>query len=82
MQAIITRYHGPTDRKPSRIGAHCNGGRLHVPYDHALTPEGNHLLAAKTLCRSLNWGGELIGGATPAGDGYAFVFNSELSVRG
>ena len=55
MQAIETRYCGPTDTKGARIRASCEGGSLYVSYDHALDPEENHYAAVTALCDKLGW---------------------------
>lgn len=73
-QAIVTRYHGPTNTRGSRISAQYAGGRIYVAYDHALSPEGNHAAAAATLAASLGWAGRMIGGGSPDGRGNVFVF--------
>lgn len=63
MQSIITRYRGPTARKPSRISAWASGGgteaatRISVGYDYELTADQNHRAAACELARRLGWRG-------------------------
>lgn len=49
MQAIITKYHGPTDTKGSRYSAECDRGRIMIGADDALSPEGNHEAARNAL---------------------------------
>ena len=73
-QSIVTRYHGPTNTRGSRISAKCAGGRVSVPYDHERNPEGNHAYAAATLAAKLGWTGRMVGGGTPDGTGNVFVF--------
>lgn len=55
MQAIRTRYHGPTDTRGSRITASCEAGKLTVPYDYALDIGENHRAAALALAEKLGW---------------------------
>ena len=55
MQAIRTRYHGPTNTRGSSFSAQCEGGRVVVPYDYALNTDENHLKAARALCAKLGW---------------------------
>jgi len=55
MQAIHTKYFGPTDFKGSRIKAACQTKSITVPYDHALDSEEMHRSAAVKLCRKLGW---------------------------
>ena len=54
-QAIRTRYHCATNFKGSRISAQCEAGRIYVPYNHALSIEGNHKAACDALCAKLAW---------------------------
>lgn len=74
MQAILTKFHGPTDHKPARVSAYCEAGKLTCKWDHARTAEQNHWNAAVYLRAQLNWEGDLACGALPNGTGYAFVF--------
>jgi hypothetical protein len=71
MQAIETKWHGPTDSNGSRITARCDAKRITVPYDHALDVAANHAAAARVLATRLGWSGRWVGGSTR--DGYAFV---------
>ena len=56
MQAIITKYHGPTNTKGSRVSARCDAGRVTIPWDDALSSDENHAAAARDLMRHLRWG--------------------------
>lgn len=58
MQAIQTKYHGPTNYNGSRISATCDAGRVVVPYNHALSIDDNHRAAADTLIRKIGWNSE------------------------
>ncbi len=73
MQAIRTRYLGPTDTRGSRLKAACQGGTLTLPYPYELEGEQAHRVAAEALRDRLGWSGELVGGHMDTGD-YAFVF--------
>lgn len=55
MQAIITKYHGPSNVTGSRISAQAAAGKIFVSYDHALDLEGNHQAAARELVQKLGW---------------------------
>lgn len=56
MKAIITKYHGPTNTRGSRIRASdLDGNRVTVSFDHALNGDGNHDAAAVALCRKMGW---------------------------
>ena len=56
MQAIQTKFHGPTNTKGSRIIATAWAGRITLPYRHALNAVENHREAALTLASSKQWG--------------------------
>jgi hypothetical protein len=78
MQAIRTRYHGPTNSRCSRISAKCEAGSISVSYDHALNIDGNHKAACDALRKKLGWMTEyykpMIGGVFD-GD-YYWVFTA------
>jgi hypothetical protein len=82
MQAIQTKYMGPTNTKGSRIKATCAAGSVTIDYPHELTGMDCHAAAAKALVYKMGWNdpqyGGLLGGQLQNGD-YAFVFNNELS---
>ena len=85
MQAIITKYYGPTDTRGSRIGAKCNAGTISIPYPHELSGEACHLAAAQALADKLGWTsdayGKLAGGTLPSGE-CCFVFvKSDAALR-
>ena len=75
MQAIRTKYCGPTDTRGSRIVATAEGGpkphRVSVPYDHE--SDDPHREAALALCRKMGWTGMLGEGGLPDGS-VAWVF--------
>lgn len=82
MQAIQTRFLGPTNVKGSRIKAWCDAGVIQIPYPHELSGQACHRKAAEALIVKLGWTspyyGPLLGGHLPNGD-HAFVFNVPLS---
>lgn len=49
MQAIETKFIGPTNFKGSRVTAKCQRGSTIIDWDHSLSTEGNHEAAAKAL---------------------------------
>lgn len=55
MQAIRTRYFGPTNFRGSRIQAKCEAKSIFVSYDHALNLSQNHKVACETLVRKVKW---------------------------
>lgn len=80
MQAIITRYHGPTNFKGSRYSARCSRGRITVSAQCELNSEQNHKAAAAALVarfvkedaerygtRENPWARPLISGELPDG---------------
>ncbi len=70
MQAITTRYHGPTDTKGSRYSAtSCGGARIYSSCDNALNSDENHARACGLLMRKLGWDGEMVGGGLRDGSG-------------
>jgi hypothetical protein len=83
MQAITTKYHGPSNVRGSRIIARAQAGSIVHGYDHALNPEQNHAAAARKLVEKLGWTraagySNLIGGALHTGE-YAWVFTDSNS---
>lgn len=64
LQAITTKFLGPTDTKGPRIKAMCQAGSLTYSWNYELGVEGNHRKAAFDLQASLGWseGNSLMGG--------------------
>ena len=78
MQAIVTKYLGPTNFRGSRVKATCAAGSLTLSWDDALDVDGNHDAAALALATKLGWRGDrygkMAGGGLPKGDGSVYVF--------
>lgn len=72
MQAIQTKYFGPTNHRGARIKAICAAASVTVPYDHALSVVENHIAAADVLLRRLDWSGRWVAGGLSDGS-YAHV---------
>lgn len=72
MKAIITKYHGATNFRGSRISAFDGDNRVVIPYPHELNSEEAHRAAAQALCDKLKWTGKFISGGLK--NGYAHVF--------
>lgn len=80
MQAIETRFLGPTNFRGSRYKATCDAGSLTLAADHSKGMEENHARVARALITKLGWwhdttrgdryGEWYIGGTK---DGYVFV---------
>lgn len=73
LQAITTRYLGPTNHRGARVKATCQAGSITIPWDHAWNADKNHAMACAALQAKLGWREKRIGGALPDGRGYAFV---------
>lgn len=78
-QVIITKYCGPTDNKGARVRATCEAKTIYVSWDHALSSEENHIVAAMNLAKvALVWDGKFTVGSLDTG--YVFVPSSNLQV--
>ena len=55
MQAITTKYLGPTNTKGARIQAAMGDIRVTVPYPHELPGEAVHFEAVKKLCGKMGY---------------------------
>lgn len=76
MKAIVTKYHGPTNVRGSRIIAREeDGASVRRSYDHAYTSTENHRRAAEELANKLGWTGRLVQGSIKGG--YVHVFDTE-----
>lgn len=81
MQAIITKFYGPTNTKGARIKAECAAGSVYVPYSYEFNTQDEHWQAAKALIVKMGWQdwkdtkGESswVCGGTPDGKGFVFV---------
>lgn len=83
MQAIITKYLGPTNHRSSRVKATCDAKSMTVSWDHSLNSDENHDVAARMLAERLGWTGDhygrLVGGGLPRGmGGNCYVFVKEV----
>ena len=71
MKAILTKFHGPTNVKGSRISAtDSDGNRVIIGYDHGATDP--HDQAVIALCEKMGWEGEMVRGTTKDGGAYVF----------
>lgn len=55
MQAIRTRYYGPTNTRGSRIVAKCEAGSVKISADGDFNGTSAHAAAAAALVRKLGW---------------------------
>ena len=58
MQAICTKYLGPTDFRGARIKAYCGDGRsTTIPYPYTLSGQNVHFKAVIAFCSKFpGWG--------------------------
>lgn len=80
MQAIRTKYYGPTDTTGSCIRAKCQAGSIRMPYRHELDLEENHEAACRELCLKLGWAGNTVLGFVD-GVGYHVVRQPVVQAR-
>lgn len=76
MQAIVTKYLGPTNFRGSRVKASAQAGSIIINWDDALNSEENHDLAANKLAIKFGWlqHSRFIGyGELPDGTGTAYI---------
>jgi len=78
MKAIVTKYHGPTNTRGSRITASDeDGNKITISYPYELSGEAVHRKAAQALCDKMKWSGNLVGGSLK--HGYVFTFSEGWS---
>ena len=87
MQAIQTKYLGPSNYRGARIKAWCEAGSLTIDYPDELSGQACHRKAAESLQAKLGWDEQsyssdrkskpvLLGGALPGNAGYCFIFDN------
>ncbi len=79
MQAIVTKYLGPTNYSGSRVKASCDAGSVTVSYAHEYSLSDNHDRAASVLAQKLGWFGVYASGSLPDGR-YAHVSAPEADL--
>jgi len=80
MQAIVTKYLGPTHCRGSRVKATACAGSITLSWDYALNSDANHRAAALALANKLNWleySDLSEGGSLPAGNGECFILTAK-----
>ena len=66
MQAIQTKYIGPSNVRGSRIKAKAAAGSITLHYDDSLNSDDNHRAAAMALAAKFGWDyGKWVGGVLP-----------------
>lgn len=76
MQAIITKFYGPTNSKGARIKAECAAGKVFVPYSYEYNTQDAHWQAAKALIVKMGWqewDGKWVCGGSIDASGFVFV---------
>jgi len=82
MQAIVTKYLGPTNTRGALIKATAQAGAVYLSWDYALDTSANHRAAALALADKFKWSEHLDlseGGSLPAGKGECFVLTRKTS---
>jgi hypothetical protein len=79
VQAIVTKYLGPTNVRGARIKAACDAGTVTIPYPHELGGYDVHAAAAMELVRKLGWQGrgKWACGSLPNQAGFVFACTGE-----
>ena len=75
-QAIVTRYHGPTNYRGARVSAKADAGNVSLSWDDTLDVDGNHEKVAKALANRFGWldhGWQLVAGGLPDNKGNVYV---------
>jgi hypothetical protein len=76
MQAISTKFIGPTNHRGSRIKATADAGSVTLSWDYALGTSANHRAAAIALANKFKWldySDLSEGGSLRAGNGECFI---------
>lgn len=86
MQAIRTRYHGPSNTRGSYISAKCEAGSIRMPYAHELDIAGNHEAACKMLIKKMKWDtghyADMVGGEFAEDHYWVFDDNRLKALKG
>lgn len=79
MQAIRTKYIGPSNVKGSRIQAKCEARTIYLSYDSELSEYENHKGACAALVRAMGWEvdgySDMVGGVFD--NAYYWVFDGK-----
>ena len=74
LQAITTKYLGPTNHRAGRIKATAARGlSITIEYQHGLGTNANHARAAGALCQKLGWYGTYASGGMELGNAYVAI---------
>jgi len=79
MKAIMTKYHGPTNTRGSRVSASdSDGNRVSVSFDHS--SRDPHDLAVIALCKKMGWTGKLVAGGWKHGHVYVWTETRRIAM--
>jgi hypothetical protein len=81
MQAIRTKYLGPTNFRGARVKATAQAGSVTIHWDDSLDVDANHDAAAVALMERYGWTGSMVAGGSPDGCGNVYVFTSGNMVK-
>jgi hypothetical protein len=73
MQAIETKYLGPTSFRGARIKASCQAMKVTVSWDWSTSVDESHDAAARALIIKMGWFGTWVRGAKADGRGNVYV---------
>ena len=65
MQAIVTKFFGPSGKHGARVKATAQAGSMFIAWNNALNYEANHRAAALALASRYGWSGQWVGGGLP-----------------
>lgn len=78
MQAVETKFLGPTDFRGARVKASAEAGTVTVSWDYALDVDENHDAAARALIVKMGWEDRTwVRGTPPYGRGNVYVIDCE-----
>lgn len=73
MQAIETKFLGPTNTKGARVKASAQAGSVTIPFDYESWVEQAHDQALRALVAKLGWWGVWARGSKADGTGSVYV---------
>lgn len=69
VRILVTRYHGPTNTRGSRVSARVpSGRRLTLSWDYSMGTEANHERVACELAEIMGWDPPTMAGNLPGPD--------------
>lgn len=77
--AIVVKFMGPTNYKPSRYKATCQAGSIAMSADYSKNPTENAMAVAKMLAEKYDWQGKYHLGHLPETEKSYWVFVLEVT---